>query len=226
MIEGQDFEARSPREFHLFDAIVGVITQPVRTLRQIALARPWPQALALYIGLAVLQGLASLTFPSADLDTSVVGSPAMDPGAREFLETLTSPGFMFGSALIGSPLLLIIETGVFYLVGRLLGGRGSFSGLLSTSAFASVPLLIMAPVTAVLNLGGSAFAINLIQGLVGIATGIWILVLQVLAIRESLALSTGRAIAVMLIPFAVLVLLACVGGLLIAFLVMGSLNGQ
>ncbi len=223
---GQDTEATEPREFHLVEAVVGVIVQPVQTLRQIALARPWPQALALYIGLAVLQGLASLTFPRPDLDTSMTGSPVMDPGATAFLETVTTPGFLFGSTLVISPLFLIIETGILFLVGRLLGGRGPFSGLLSAFAFASVPLLIMAPVTAVLNLGGSAMAIGLIQGLLGTAAGIWVLVLQVLAIREGLALSTGRAIAVFLIPFAVVLLLACVGGLLIASLVMGSLNGQ
>lgn len=225
-MEGQEIEARSPQGLHLVDAIIGVITQPVRTFRQIALARPWQQALVLYIGLAVLQGLTSLTLPQSDLGTSIAGSPAADSGARAFLDTITTPGFLFGSALVFSPLFLIIETGILYLVGRLLGGRGPFSGLLSTFAFASVPLLIMAPVTAVLNLGGSAMAIGLLRGLVGTAAGIWVFVLQVLAIRESLTLSTGRAIAVFLIPFAVVLLLACVGGLLIASLVMGSLNGQ
>lgn len=94
----------------------------------------------------------------------------------------------------------------------------------STFAFASVPLLIMAPLTAVLNLGGSALAIGLIRGLVGTVAGIWVLVLQVLAIRESLILSTGRAIAVFLIPFVLVLLLACVGGLLIASLAMSTLN--
>ncbi|CCF82936.1 membrane hypothetical protein [Nitrolancea hollandica Lb] len=217
--------APSPREFHLFDAIAGMITQPVSTLRQIALVRPWPQALVLYIGLAVLQGLTSLTFPRSDFDSGIVGSPAMDSGARAFLDTITTPSFLFGSALVITPLILIIETGILYLVGRLLGGQGPFSGLLSTFAFASVPLLIMAPLTAVLNLGGSALAIGLIRGLVGTVAGIWVLVLQVLAIRESLTLSTGRAIAVFLIPFALVLLLACVGGLLIASLAMRSLNG-
>lgn len=225
-MEGQDIEAREFREFHFFDAIVGVIVQPVRALRQIALARPWPQALALSIGLAVLQGLASLTFSRPDLDASMVGSPAMGTGAAEFLETVTAPAVLFGSALVITPLALILETGVLYLIGRLLGGRGHFSGLLSTFAFASVPLLIMAPVTAVMNLGGSVLGIGLIQGLLGTAAGIWVLVLQVLAIRESLTLSTGRAIAVLLIPLAVFLLLVCVGVFLIVSLVMGSLDTQ
>ena len=50
--------------------------------------------------------------------------------------------------------------------------------------------------------------------------------LQVLAIRESFSFSTGRAIAVLLIPFAVIVLLSCVGGLLIASLMLNAVKGS
>ncbi len=114
--------APSPREFHLFDAIVGMITQPVLTLRHIALVR--------HIGLAVLHGLTNLTFLRSDFDSGIVGSPAMDSSARDFLDTITTPSFLFGSALVITPLILLIETGILHLVGRLLGGHGPFNGLL------------------------------------------------------------------------------------------------
>ena len=225
-MEGQPIETGEPREFHVLDAIIGVITRPARTLRRIALIRPWPQALAVYIGIAVLEGLTSLTLPRSSFEPSTAGAPTLGTGAELFLQTITTPTFLFGSTLVLNPLALLLETGVLFLVARLLGGRDPFSGLLSTFAFASVPLLIMEPVTAVLNLGGSAMADGMVRGLLSFAAGIWVLVLQVLAIRESFSFSTGRAVAVFLIPFAVIVLLSCAGGLLIASLVLNAVNGQ
>lgn len=225
-MEEQGNAVMGPQEFHLLDAIIGVITQPAQTLRRIAQVRPWLQALVVYIGVAVLDGLTSLTFPRSGLDTGAAGSPALGTGAESFLHTITAPGFLFGSTLVLGPLALLLETAVLYLVGRLLGGHGPFSGLFSTFAFAVVPMLILAPVTAVLNLAGSALAVGLIRGLLATAAGIWVFVLQVLAIRESLSLSTGRAVAVIVIPFAVVVILSCVGALLITSLVLNSLNGQ
>ena len=152
-------------------------------------------------------------------------SPELSTGAA-ILQTITTPTFLFGSTLMLSPLALLLETGVLFLVARLLGGRGPFSSLLSTFAFASIPLLIMAPVSAVLNLGGSVLAVSMIRGLLSFGAGIWVFVLQVLAIRESFSFSTGRAIAVLLIPFAVIVLLSCVGGLLIASLMLNAVKGS
>ena len=115
-MEGQQIEVGEPREFHVLDVIVGVITQPVRTLRRIVLIRPTPQALAVYMGIAVLEGLTSLTLPRPDLDSSVAGSPELSTGAAAILQTITTPTFLFGSTLVLSPLALLLETGVLFLV--------------------------------------------------------------------------------------------------------------
>ena len=54
-----------------------------------------------------------------------------------------------------------------------------------------------------------------IGGCLAFFVGIWTLVLTVFAIRESLNLSTGRAVGALLIPVAVVLALSCVASLLL-----------
>ena len=213
--------------FHPVDAAVGVIVRPVVAMRQIAARRPWPMAMALYIAITLLNGLVNLTSPWLDFSQSV---PEMSelPGSYGSALTLTrSPLFAVVNALLCSPVLLVAIAGVFYLTGRLLGGRGYFSGLLSTFAFAVVPTILLAPMLALLNLTGALLAV-IFGALASICFAIWVLVLQVLGIRESLALSTGRAVATLLIPIGVVFLLFCALFLLIVALVLtaaGAMSG-
>jgi hypothetical protein len=206
--------------FNPLDAAIGVVTRPVGAMREIAAARPWPIALALAAAIALLGGLVNLTAPlqgAADL-TGTAGLPP------EFAQTyentfafFRSPGGVVANVL-GSLIGLAIGSGIFYLIGRLLGGRGPFSGLLSTLAFASIPNILLAPLTAVFNLIGVPF----VGGLLGFAVAIWVLVLYVLGIRESLSLSTGRAVATLLIPVGVLLALGCALIALVVALAIGA----
>ena len=51
------------RRFHPVEAAMGVIVRPVAAMREIAAARPWPIALALYMAITLLSGLVGLTTP-------------------------------------------------------------------------------------------------------------------------------------------------------------------
>lgn len=209
------------RPFNPLDAAIGVVTRPVSAMREIAAARPWPIALALTAAIALLTGLANLTAPRQDLAAATGGTlPAGFEGVQGFLDFIQSPGGVVASVLF-SLISLAVLSGIFYGIGRLLGGRGPFSGLLSTQAFASVPSILLAPLTAVLNLVG----LSVVVGLLGFGFAIWTLVLTVLGIRESLALSTGRAVATLLIPIGVLLLLSCVLGVLFALALGGATGG-
>lgn len=77
---------------------------------------------------------------------------------------------------------------------------------------------MLAPLTAVFNLIGVPF----VGGLLGFAVAIWVLVLYVLGIRESLSLSTGRAVATLLIPVGVLLALGCALIALVVALAIGA----
>jgi hypothetical protein len=193
--------------FNVLDAAVGVITRPASAMREIAAARPWLAGLLLYVAANVLNVLASMA-----------ARPANAVGSAEWtLPLLLSPELAVALAVSQSPLswavfrvmlsllMLFFTTGLFYLVGRLLGSRGPFGGLLATQGFASVPNFLLAPVAAMLNLAGGPLV--LLNWPLGMGFGIWTLVLGVIGIRESLRFSTGRALATVLIPLPILLAL-------------------
>ncbi len=216
------------RRFNPFEAAIGVITRPAAAMREIAAARPWPIAFALTIAIALLGGLAGLIGQQGTFDEALDNLRSADapPGLVEAFAFLVSPGgsilTVLLSTLIFAPLGLLLLSGIYYGLGRLLGGAGPFTALLSTQAFAAVPSVLQAPLTALLGLlqlaaapaPGEVSAGQALLGLLGLAVGlaflIWRLVLRVIGVRESLALSTGRAAAVVLIPIGILILLSCV----------------
>ena len=205
-----DFEPTitEDRRFNFWEAIVGVIVRPVTAMRQIAAARPWPFALGLAIMIALLGGLVNLQSPWAQMPPP--GDPAapLPPEFDQAMAFTRSPWFALLNALLCSPALLAVGAGILFLIGRLLGGQGHYSALFSTQAFSSVPSLLLTPVLALLNLTGTVVG-SVLSIPLGIGVGIWVIVLQVLGIRESLTLSTGRAIATVLIPIALLFAFVC-----------------
>ena len=197
------------------DAAIGVITAPSLSMRAIALARAWPIGLALYLAIALLNGFAGLT---GRRQVPPVGDPEVARAFETYFNAVQSPVGVLVNALFFTPLLLLIGTGILYLVARLLGGLGTYGGLLATQTFANVPSFLLAPLTLLTNI----LRIPVLGGVFSLAFGIWTLVLAVIGIRESMALSTGRAVATLLIPFGVIVLLACV----LVFVVVAAIAGS
>ena len=77
-----------------------------------------------------------------------------------------------------------VVTGFVYLVGtRLFGGTATWGEVMRTVGYANAP--------GVLNILGF---IPVIGGLVGLVVGIWVIVTTVVAIRQALDVSTGKAI--------------------------------
>ncbi len=97
-----------------------------------------------------------------------------------------------GSAIVGAiifaPVGLLIATGVFHLIAKIFGGTGDFMSLLRP-----------------LGHGYAPAALGLIP-IVGLLGSIWALVCSAIAVREVHGLSTGAAVAVVLIPAAVMIL--------------------
>jgi hypothetical protein len=201
------------------DAAIGVITAPSLSMRAIALARAWPIGLAIYIAIALLNGFAGLT---GRRQVPAVGDPQVARMFETYFNTVQSPVGVLVNALFFTPLLLLIGTGILYLVARLLGGWGSFGGLLATQGFANIPSFLLAPLTLLANI----LRIPVLGGLFTLVFSIWTLVLIVIGIRESMALSTGRAVATLLIPIGVIFLLACVLIFVVVAAIAGSLGNR
>ncbi len=102
---------------------------------------------------------------------------------------------------------LLIGSALIYGIGYILGGRGPFSALFSTEAYAAVPYVPLAPLFLLINLGGPALAP--LSLLVTIGLWIWTIMLTIIGLREAMALTTGRAVGVIAILLAIGVVLAC-----------------
>lgn len=105
------------------------------------------------------------------------------------------------SALVG----WVVWSGITYLIGdKLLGGTATWGELLRTIGFAQAPQVLV--VLAVIPLLG---------GLVRAAVVIWVLVAGVIAIRQALDFSTGKALATAVLGWlAVVIPAAILGGVM------------
>ncbi|MBA7558355.1 hypothetical protein ES705_51154 [subsurface metagenome] len=100
----------------------------------------------------------------------------------------------------------VVVAGVLHVVAKILGGKGVFTEMLVLMGFAALPNVFQAPIGLVAVLSGGLTGAFISLGLSGILA-IWILILDVLAIREAHKFSTGRAIATLVLPFVVLIVL-------------------
>ena len=200
----------------LLETAVGVVTEPVPTLRAVVRAAPLGAALLVIVVGSCLSGITTLT--------QLRATPTA-PGAPAF-PIPDGPGVLVAAAVLGPIIGLIasvIYAGILHIVTLMLGGKGPFRGLFCGMAFASIPNLFQIP----LQLLGVALG-PVVQATTSIATfgiAIWTIALGVIAVRENIGFSTGRAVAVVLIPMAVLFILLIGLILLVVVFAVGGAAG-
>jgi hypothetical protein len=138
-----------------------------------------------------MRGAALLDIPTyeeVEADTTATGQA----GTVVAIVAVASAIGSFGSgvtavigALVAAIIGWLIWAGVTYLIGdKLLGGTATWGELLRTLGFAQAP--------------GVLFVLGIIPGIGGLirmVVSLWILVAGVIAIRQALDFSTGKAIA-------------------------------
>jgi hypothetical protein len=106
-----------------------------------------------------------------------------------------SAGF---SAIISTPLFFFIGAAIFYLIGRMLGGNGDLGRYSYLLASFQAPIGIL---SALLNI------VPVIGACISTILALYSLVLTYFATKVGLNLSSGKAIAVILLPIILLMLL-------------------
>ncbi|SRR5690606_17580447 len=105
----------------------------------------------------------------------------------------------FVTGLIGALVGWIIYAGLAYLIGtRLLATaqtRATYGEVLRTLGFAQAPRLLLVLAW-----------IPLLGWLIAVAVGIWVLVATIIAIRQSMELTTGRAIGTAVIAWLIYII--------------------
>jgi hypothetical protein len=107
-------------------------------------------------------------------------------------------------ALVGIA-LLDLESFLIYVVSNLLGGKGNFTRIRAALALAAIPRLVIVPFYSVLPGFDAAL---------GLIVVIWSLVVLILGLAESLSVSVGRALKILVLtvsPFLVVLAFTLLG---------------
>lgn len=173
------------------ESIYGIFFEPTATLRTLADKKPYGRALLIFIAVTLL----NLIFQQAlnvYTDNEIL---KMVPANAVWAFNL------LGAAL--SVLLLLSISGLLSLISEIVYGKFNAGGVLVTLCYASIPGILGPPLHYASSLAGIQWLGAVLAGL----SMIWVLVLQVIGVRESLRVTTGQAILIMLLPVIVLVLL-------------------
>lgn len=127
------------------------------------------------------------TYEEVEADLSATGQAAGVVALVAIAQAIGASGqgsFGIVAGLLGAIFGWLLWAGITYLIGdKLLGGTATWGELLRTIGFAQAPGVLY-----VLGI------IPLFGGLVRFALAIWILIAGVIAIRQALDFSTGKAI--------------------------------
>ena len=175
----------------ILDILYEVLASPSHGFRRVTQSRP----LAGAIGVAVLASLviALSLLPNPPQLIEVIFS--LERGRVSIVPAIFSviSGFLVGLLLAG---------GIFHGMAKLLQGQGSYLGIFCGLCFAFFPAVIFAPLKLLEALFGFPGQILFLVG--ALALFVWIVVLEILAIRHNYNFSSRRAIATLFIPIIVL----------------------
>lgn len=164
------------------ETMYGVLFAPVGTFR--AFVRR-PNLLMGFVVLMVVNLVSTLT-------TGSIAARELFNGTR----FAGASGSLFVVATtFGALFAWFLGTAVYHLSAELFGGEGRARTLLGLEGLTALPIIFQAPVVLLARLTGIGFDTPITLGL-----GLWSLVLTILGVRENYRFSTGRAVAVVLIP--------------------------
>ena len=180
------------------ETIYGILFEPTVTLRTLADKKPYGRALLIFLTVTLL----SILFEQAlNVHTD-----------HELLAMVPANAFwminLFGVVL--SIFLLMVISGLLSLISEIIYGKFNAGGILVALCYASIPGILGPPLRYASSLAGIQWLGVVLAGL----SMIWVLVLQVIGVRESLRVTPGQAILIMLLPLVVLVILLT--GLIVA----------
>lgn len=173
------------------ESIYGIFFEPTATLRTLADKKPYGRALLIFIAVTLL---------------NLVFQQALNVYTDNEILKMVPANAVWAFNLLGAALsvvLLLSISGLLSLISEIVYGKFNAGGVLVTLCYASIPGILGPPLHYASSLAGVQWLGAVLAGL----SMIWVLVLQVIGVRESLRVTTGQAILIMLLPVIVLVLL-------------------
>lgn len=174
---------------NFLETLYGVLFQPRQTLRQIAAARPVGQAVAAF-AIGVLLPAAAVT-----LGMQAAGLPFAVP-------------LLFAQIAI-SLIMWFLSAGVLHLTAEMAGGHGTALSLFCGLGFAQFPRIFVVPAYVLAALLPPPGRLPVVA-LAALAIAVWLLVLNILALKAAYDFSTARAVLVLIAPAVAIALLLAV----------------
>ena len=195
---------------------IAAITKPNEgTFAQIA-AQPGASTSKAFLWVfvaSILTSLASLIAQAVSFGGQSMFQQLLPPEIARELPIGGSPAIGFGAVICGAPVGAVvavigfaIATGLIQWVAKLFGGTGSFDKLAYTFSAITVPYSV---VTAVLAIIGIIPIIGILTGLISFALSIYVIVLEVLAVKAVHGLDTGKAVGSVLLPVLAFLFIIC-----------------
>ncbi len=137
----------------------------------------------------------------------------LPPEIASQMPATVGPSVGFGTIICGAPigaifavLFFAISTALVQWVAKLFGGTGTFDKLAYVFSSFAVPYSV---VTSVLSLLSIIPFVGILTGLISFVLGIYVIILEVLAVKAVDRLDTGKATGAVLLPWLVILLLIC-----------------
>ena len=178
-------------EKSIVDTVYEVLRTPGEGMREVVRGEPLGWAV-LIIVIASALWILSLYLGSFDVVRGVHGNIA------------TGTCLWVGISVVG----MFAIAGIFHMGAKLLRGQGSYRGLVCGLGFATLPLTVIPPLTVLHVLLGFAGFVLYVLGAAAIS--IWVLVLEIIAIRENYSFSRKKAILTYFSPVIAIVLIQLV----------------
>lgn len=150
---------------------------------------------------------------SAAAMISQMGLPAEIEAQMGPMITAISGGSV--AAIISVPVFFLIGTFILHLIAKMLGGQGEYNTFAYLTSTFQAPLTMASSILAVIPFLG---------GCVAMIIGIYGYVLSYFAVKANYGLTSGRALAVVLIPLALLILLVICLAAFIGFFIVSVSN--
>ncbi len=188
----------------LLEDIFGTLFTPASTFRRMLEERTSVISAAIVVLIVCICSGAGSVLTQSVFVSLFTEFSGFEPAGIE--EMVFSPTVSITLSVIGGFISWVVIAGILHVVAKVLGGKGAFTEMLVLMGFATLPSIFQAPIGLITILSGGLTGAFVAIGLGGILS-IWVLILDVLAIKEAHKISTGRAIATLVLPFAVLIVL-------------------
>ena len=198
-----------------YEIIYGVLFEPVQTMKRVVQNPPLGATLVIVISLSLVSLLTNL-YTSAHGGSANLGQEMGLPiaSAKMFSEALRVAAPML--AILGTLFYFVkwfFYSALLHLLADFYGGKGEARTVFVVYGLAGLPSVFLIPLDVLTTLALPTLA-TLANTLGGLVVLIWGFILLTIGLRESHLLSTGRAVAVILTPVAVvfiLIILSLVG---------------